>query len=203
MELRAPATVNTPRLLLRCFTPDDVEAHGRIFSDPLVTRYLPRGPYPAEKAPEIAQRTVAYFIEHWEKLGFGVWAVTERASAALIGQCGLNHLAASDEIEVLYLLDRPFWGAGLATEAAQAAVDIGFDGVGLDRIIGLTTPQNLASQRVLHKIGLRYEDDAVYFGMDVKYFALNRAARPERGVTEIPGTRAKGSAPETKAGADG
>jgi [ribosomal protein S5]-alanine N-acetyltransferase len=203
MELRAPTTLETPRLRLRGFTPDDIAAHARIVSDPLVTRYLPRGPYPAEQAPKIAQRTVAYFIEHWEKLGFGVWALTDPTTGALIGQCGLNHLAASDEIEVLYLLDRSYWGAGFATEAARAAVETGFDRVGLGRIIGLTAPQNLASQRVLHKVGLRYEEDAVYFGMDVKCFALDRAARAEFGVTEIAGTHAKGSAPETKPGGDG
>lgn len=197
----APATLETARLKLRGFTLEDVAAHGHIFSDPLVTRYLPRGPYPAEQAPEIAQRTVAYFIKHWEKLGFGVWAVTDARSGTLIGQCGLNHLAASDEIEVLYLLDRPYWGAGLATEAAQAAVDVGFDQLGLERIIGLTTPQNVASQRVLQKIGLRYEDDAQYFGMQVRYFALDRCARDA--VTEIARAGANPGLPETKAGPDG
>lgn len=201
MKREAPATLETQRLKLRGFTLEDVAAHGRIFSDPLVTRYLPRGPYPAEKAPEIAQRTVAYFIEHWEKLGFGVWAVTDAVSGALIGQCGLNHLAASDEFEVLYLLDRPFWGVGLATEAAQAAVDVGFDWVGLERIIGLTAPENVASQRVLRKIGLRYEEDAQYFGMQVKYFALDRSARGA--VTEIAGARANPNLPETKSGPGG
>lgn len=192
MTPKAPATLETPRLMLRGFTPDDVAAHARIFSDPLVTRYLPRGPYPADKAAEIAQRTVAYFIEHWEKFGFGVWAMTDSATGALIGQCGLNHLEASDEVEVLYLLDRPYWGIGLATEAAKAAVDVGFDRIGLERIIGLTTPQNLASQRVLQKVGLRYEEDAVYFGMQVRYYALDRAARANLVVTDIAGTRTKG-----------
>ena len=55
MELQAPETLTTARLILRGFTTDDVEAHKRIFSDPLVTRYLPRGPFPAARAPEIAE----------------------------------------------------------------------------------------------------------------------------------------------------
>ncbi len=181
MGLRAPATLQTPRLILREFTLDDVEAHGRIFSDPQVTRYLPRGPYPAEKAPDIARRTIEYFIEHWRTHGYGVWAVEDKDSGALIGQCGLNNLEEAPEVEVLYLLDRPFWGRGFATEGAQAAVDAGFDQVGLHRIVGLTVPENLASQRVLQKVGLRYEKDARFFGIEVRYFALDEADRDDVG----------------------
>jgi ribosomal-protein-alanine N-acetyltransferase len=138
---------------------------------------LPRGPFPAARATEIAARTVSYFIEHWQRHGFGVWAVVDKASGAVIGQCGLNNLAEAPETEVLYLLDRPFWRQGLATEAAQASIDAGFDDVGLQRIVGLTVPDNLASQQVLHKIGLRYEKDATFFGMRMRYFSLDASHR--------------------------
>ncbi|HXN09506.1 MAG TPA: GNAT family N-acetyltransferase [Candidatus Acidoferrales bacterium] len=166
--------------MLRPFTLDDVGAHGRIFSDRLVTRFLPRGPYPADQARDVALRTVSYFIEHWKQHGFGVWAVLDRPSGALIGQCGLNTLEETPEVEVLYLFDRPFWGHGLATEAAQAAVNVGFDQVGLQRIVGLTHPDNVASQRVLQKIGFHYKKRARFFGIDVFYFALDR---DERAIT--------------------
>ncbi len=181
MAVHAPATLHTARLILREFTLDDVEAHGRIFSDPHVTRYLPRGPYPPEKAADIARRTIEYFIQHWRERGYGVWAVVDRDSGLLIGQCGLNQLEEAPEVEVLYLLDRPFWGRGLATEGAQAAVDVAFDQIGLRRIVGLTMPENLASQKVLQKIGLRYEKDARFFGMDVRYFALDESDRDDVG----------------------
>jgi RimJ/RimL family protein N-acetyltransferase len=181
MGLRAPLTLQTPRLVLREFTLDDVEAHGGIFSDPLVTRYLPRGPYANDKAPDIARRTIEYFIGHWREHGYGVWAVVDRDSGRLIGQCGLNNLKEAPEVEVLYLLDRPFWGRGLATEGARAALDVGFDQLGLQRIVGLTVPENLASQRVLQKAGLHYEKDATFFGMQVRYFALEAGARDDVG----------------------
>jgi RimJ/RimL family protein N-acetyltransferase len=163
--------------VLRPFTLEDVDAHGRIFSDRLVTRFLPRGPYPADKAHDIALRTVSYFIEHWEQYDFGVWAVLDKASGTLIGQCGLNTLEESSEVEVLYLFDRSYWGHGLATEAAQLAVNVGFDHVGLQRIVGLTHPDNIASQRVLQNVGLRYQKRARFFGIDVFYFAVDRAER--------------------------
>lgn len=170
--LQAPVSCETDRLLLRGFTFDDVPRHSRTFADPLVTRYLPRGPYPAERAHDIAQRTISYFIEHWQRRGFGVWAVVDKASGDLIGQCGLNVLEEAPETEVLYLLDRPYWGRGLATEAARRAVLCGFHDVGLTRIVGLTKPENIMSQRVLEKAGLRYERDATFFGMTVRYFIV-------------------------------
>ncbi len=95
----------------------------------------------------------------------------------LVGQCGLNLLVEAPEVEVLYLLDRPYWGRGLGTEAARSAVDVGFDQVGLDRIVGLTMPANLASQRVLQKAGLHYEKMARFFGIEVRYFAVNKDHR--------------------------
>jgi RimJ/RimL family protein N-acetyltransferase len=173
VEPLAPQTLSTKRLVLRPFATDDVETHGHIFSDPRVTRYLPRGPFAPERARDIAARTISHFSEHWGRHGFGVWAVVDEASGALIGQCGLNNLAEAPETEVLYLLDWPFWGQGLATEAAQAAGDVAFHQVGLKRIVGLTAPENVASQRVLGKIGLHYERDAMFFGMTVCYFAAS------------------------------
>lgn len=175
VQMLAQVTFETDRLLFRGFTLDDVARHGRTFADPLVTRYLPRGPYQVADAVAIASRTINYFLEHWERRGFGVWAVVDKKSGDLIGQCGLNVLAEAPETEVLYLLDRPYWAQGLATEAARSAIEIGFRDVGLTRIVGLTAPDNLASQRVLEKAGLRYERDARFFGMTVRYFAAKRA----------------------------
>lgn len=166
-----PNVLRTQRLTLRPFVLTDLDAHSQLLTDPQVTQYLPRGPFPANEVREISSRILHHFIDHWEQHGFGVWAVVHAESGALIGQCGLNHLKEAPEIEVLYLLGRAFWGVGLATEAAQAAVDYGFDVLRLHRIVGLTMPENVASQRVLEKIGLRYEKDAVFFGITCKYFA--------------------------------
>ena len=177
MQLVAPPTRETDSLLLRQFTLDDAPRHGRTFFDPLVTQYLPRGPFKADEARGIARRVIEHFIKHWEDHGFGVWAVIEKTSGDLIGQCGLNTLAEAPETELLYLLDRSYWGRGLATEAARSAVEIGFLAVGLQRIVGLTMPDNVASQRVLTKAGLRYERDATFFGVNVRYFAINRPSQ--------------------------
>jgi len=98
-------------------------------------------------------------------------------SGVLLGQCGLNHLPPGDEIEVLYLLERACWGQGLATEAAAAALRCGFDELSLERIVGITLAGNAASQRVLEKVGLRYEKDARFFDCDCRYYACDRPKR--------------------------
>ncbi|HLW37738.1 MAG TPA: GNAT family N-acetyltransferase [Candidatus Eremiobacteraceae bacterium] len=166
--------LKTPRLLLRPFSMDDLDAHAEILRDPLVTRYLPRGPFAPEEARAISTRVLDHFIGHWERHEFGVWGVVEATTGLLIGQCGLNYLPDNPEVEVLYLLARAAWGRGLATEAACASVQYGFEVVGLNRIVGITMPENVASQRVLTKAGLRYEKDAMFYGIHAKYFALNR-----------------------------
>jgi RimJ/RimL family protein N-acetyltransferase len=164
-------TVETARLLLRPFTEADRDALAGLYADPEVTRFLPQSSRTPE---ERAARTIAFFNEHWEAHGFGVWAVVERASGAVIGQCGLNHLPEPVEIEVLYALAKSAWGKGIATEAAAASVQYGFMQAGLDRIIALAVPENTASRRVMEKIGLHYECDTHLFGLDLAQYAVER-----------------------------
>lgn len=175
-----PREIETARLLLRPFRLDDLDAHAEILSDPLVTRFLARGPFNPQDAREVSARVLKHFINHWQVHGFGAWAAIDKTTQLLIGQCGLNYIPDHPEVEVLYLLARAAWGRGLATEGARAAVRYGFEQVGLQRIVGITMPANVASQRVLEKAGLRYEKDGVFYGVHAKYFALNRpsAVRP-------------------------
>ena len=153
---------------------EDLDAHAEIMRDPMVTRYLPRGPFAPDDARDVSKRVLTHFIAHWERHHFGAWAAVDKSSGALLGQCGLNYLPDDPEVEVLYLLAQAAWGRGLATEGARAAVDYGFTQAGLARIVGITMPENIASQRVLEKAGLRYEKDGTYYGVRAKYFALNR-----------------------------
>jgi ribosomal-protein-alanine N-acetyltransferase len=165
-------TVQTARLLLRPFTPADRGALAPIYGDPDVMRYMRTGnPTPAERLPVILD----YYIRYWQEHPFGLWAVERRDDGALLGQCGLFHLDNTAEVEVAYLLAKDAWGQGFATEAAAATLRYGFETVGLDRIVAVVRPQNIASQRVLEKIGLFYERNARYYELDVRYYGLNRA----------------------------
>ena len=171
--------VETARLVLRPFSVAVSADHARLYADPAVTRFLGAGPGPADEVPERSRRVVEGFVAHWARHGFGVWAVHDRADGAFIGQCGLRYVPEdwgfpAGEVEVLYAFARARWGAGLAREAAAAAVRHGLDTVGLPRIIAVTHREHMASRRVLEAIGLRYEKDVRLLGLDAAYYAIAR-----------------------------
>ena len=163
--------IETERLRLRMFTPGDVDAVAPFYADPEVMKWMGGGqPLTREQVAVAIPRRIERFREN----GFGLFAVELKESGTLIGHCGIVYLDNTPEVEVGYLLGQPYWGKGYATEAAAAARNFGFNVVGLPRLVGITHPENVASQRVLQKIGLRYEKDAFYYNMDCKYFGLNR-----------------------------
>ena len=176
-SLSPAPTLETPRLLLRTFTRADAADHARIYGKPDVTRFLARGPFLGLEAARRSRSALELFIEHRKKHGFGVWAVVERATGSLIGQCGLKYLPSSPEVEILYALDTPYWGKGLATEAADAALRHGFESTGLDRIVAVAMPEHRRSHRVMEKLGMTYEGRIeVYGGVRAVLYAISREA---------------------------
>jgi RimJ/RimL family protein N-acetyltransferase len=174
---RHPVALETPRLLLRPFTRADAADHARIYAKPEVTRYLSRGPFLGAEAARRSRVALDLFIDHREKHGFGVWAVVDRATGALIGQCGLKYLPESPEVEILYALDTPYWGKGLATEAAAAALRHSFESTGLARIVAVALPEHRGSHRVMEKLGMTYEGRVeVYGGIRAVLYAISREA---------------------------
>ena len=107
-------------------------------------------------------------LAHWAQHGFGIWILRDPMSGRVMGRAGLRHLAleADDEVELAYALLPEYWGRGLATDAARACVTIGREWLGLPSVVGLTTPDNLASQRVLLKASLMPEREVVYAGRE-------------------------------------
>jgi ribosomal-protein-alanine N-acetyltransferase len=113
-----------------------------------------------------------YYIEN---PGLGVWAGFEKQTANFIGFYELAHLDNTDEIEVGYRLIRQSWNQGYATEMTKVLLNYGFNKMGLDKIVGITHPKNIASQKVLTKSGLKYLKDAFYYETDVKYYVIDKA----------------------------
>jgi ribosomal-protein-alanine N-acetyltransferase len=166
--------LETPRLWLRRFTMDDLDAyHERIYDDADVMRYLPPG---TVRPREDAERVLQFFIEYWNDHPFGVWAVVEKASGAMIGQAGLLHFREyPDEVEVLYALGKAWWGKGYATEAGRASVRYGFEVAGLELIYAVAYPENRASQRVMEKIGMASQGlTSRYFGIEMACYVIGR-----------------------------
>ncbi len=150
----------TPSLDLRPFAEDDAQAMHRIYSDPIVMRYVATGPAASIGATE---RLLYDYEIHQRTHGFSFWGVVERASGALIGDAGL-YRTPGGEIELGYTLGQPWWGRGYATEAARAWLEAAFGPLGFPAVIALAEPANTASLRVLEKVGMRRSGERSAFG---------------------------------------
>jgi ribosomal-protein-alanine N-acetyltransferase len=167
------SSVTTERLTGRRPEPGDLAEWVRIFGDPRIAEAI----WPAEmRTPEKVAATLKSSIEHWERWGFGAWTVIERASARIVGRVGLEHTTkfGQPEVELEWFIDPDAWGRGYATEMAGEAVRAAFTTLGLDSLISYTTPDNLASQRVMRKLGMTYETDVVNVGMPHVLYRLSR-----------------------------
>ncbi len=107
-----------------------------------------------------------------------MWAAEEKATGAVIGRIGLLYHddwpVGEHKTEVGWLLDRSRWGKGLATEGALASIRYGFEELGLERIISIALPANLASRRVMEKAGLTLRGEARWRGFEVVWYGIDR-----------------------------
>src|SRR5262249_16100606 len=109
--------IETRRLRLRMFTPDDLNELAAIRADSDVMRYI--GSAKPESIEQV-QAALNKNIAHWEQHGFGRWAVVDKQSNKLIGWCGLSYL--DEDVEIGYGIAKPYWGQRLASEAAAATI---------------------------------------------------------------------------------
>lgn len=159
------------RLRLRPLELDDLEALADIYLDPLVTRWI--GPHTREDVErEIMQQT-----SYQASLGWSFWAVEDRASRRLIGDCGLQPLEHhGPEVELGYDFHPSAWGRGLATEAAREVMRQAFGPLGIDRVVAVVKPDHVASQRVLQKTGLRRVGMRDAYGEPMLLYEICRGA---------------------------
>jgi ribosomal-protein-alanine N-acetyltransferase len=170
--------IETERLRMRPHKREDAEEHLRIVADMEFRRHFPAAFQPTRDSVLVG---IGRFIEHWHQFGYGVWLLEEKETARVVGYCGLRHLMPTDEVEVLYGIDRAHWGRGLAVEAARASLRYGFERMKLERIMAVTAHENKGSRRVMEKCGMRYEKDAVYFDTPCVYYLIDRADFPTDG----------------------
>ena len=145
----------TDRLVLRRLGESDFDPFSAMNADPNVMRYFPRTLAPAETR-EMMNRNDAHFERH----GFGFWAVEMQATGEFAGFIGLGvpgfaaHFTPC--VEIGWRLASSFWNRGIATEGARAILDRAFHTYQLREIIAFTTVTNLPSRRVMEKIGMTY-----------------------------------------------
>ena len=142
----------TPRLRLRRFTAADRPPFAAINADPVVMRHL-GGVLSRAGSDALLDRV----DEHWAQWGYGLQAVELRGDGRLVGFIGLSHhRALPDDVELGWRLAADCWGRGLATEGAAAVRDAAFAHLGLTRLVSITTDDNVASRRVMDKLGFTY-----------------------------------------------
>jgi RimJ/RimL family protein N-acetyltransferase len=163
--------LHTRRLALREFAPGDVDDLLRSDGDARVMRYLANGLAPRSR-DEVAASIGRLSTLYRERPGFSLLHASE--AGRFVGACGLFDIPEGDGVEIAYRLPFDCWGRGYATEMAAAVLAHGFDTLSLPRIVGLTWPENVASQRVLIKIGMQRCGVEQHYGREMHVFAANR-----------------------------
>jgi RimJ/RimL family protein N-acetyltransferase len=165
--------VETDRLLLRRWREEDGAELQRLFSDPAVRggRNLP-----SDRIAKFAESC----LRQWRVNGFGPWAAIDKATGAWVGKVGLDELddwPEVDKIEVGFELHQAWWGRGLASEGALAALRFGFEQHDLTRIISVTAAAHTAARRVMEKAGLTYRGTRHWMSphVPVVWYAIDRA----------------------------
>lgn len=147
--------LSTPRLWLRAIVPDDVQGLFALRSDPRVMKHIGR---PLAKTLEDALTLVRDMQETFESKAGIVWAITRHGDPELIGTIGFWRIAAEHHRgELGYILKPPFWGQGLAREAATAVIAHGFERLRFHRIEANVDPANAASIGLLKSLGFACE----------------------------------------------
>lgn len=168
--------ITTDRLILRAPRMDDAEPLMAVFGDAEAMRYVNHG---KTRSIEQVRESIQKRIDCLAANGFTLWTVVVADSGEIIGDCGAIPIAwQGPEFELAYRLTPSAWGKGYATEAGRAAMASTWANTTLDHLVAVTAPGNLASQRVLVKLGFadQGETTAYYNGERLRGFAVTRPA---------------------------
>jgi RimJ/RimL family protein N-acetyltransferase len=161
--------LGTPRLILRGWRPEDVEALAAMTAEPEVMRFVG-----GVLTPPQSWRAMALSAGHWTLRGYGPWAIERKNDGVLLGRAGLWNPDGWPGLELGWVLARHAWGQGYATEAARAALEWTWASVGTDRIISIIAPDNPASIRVAERLGLALEREQRLDGKPVRIYGIDR-----------------------------
>jgi len=163
--------LETDRLILSTWQTSDCIAFRPIATDVEVMRYITGGvPWTDERIQLFVNRQVELFSER----GFCRWKLLTKPAGEMIGFCGVGAWGDGLELEIGWWLARQYWGRGLATEAARAALHDAFERAGLARVISIARPANVASIRIMEKLGLKLECEFEKDGVRLVRYAIHR-----------------------------
>lgn len=164
--------IDTPRLLLREFSEADFPALYAIVSNPETMRFSD-----GVESEATARVRLTAFCQSYADRGFGKWAVEERESGDIVGYCGfgVEEFDGCVEPELGFRFLPAFWGVGFATEAALGCSRYAFSLLKFPRYFGFANPANVASVRVLEKIGMSRLGDRKFHGYPVVVYQKNES----------------------------
>ena len=151
-----PHELRTPRLILRRWRGTDLQPFAAMNADPRVMEY-----FPSTLTVPQTEAMIGRINAHFEKHGFGFWALEVPGVAAFAGFVGLGvppfEAPFTPCVEIGWRLAAEHWGRGYATEAARAALAFAFDELELVEVVALTVPGNFRSRRVMEKLGMTHD----------------------------------------------
>ena len=170
--------IETDRLILRDILDSDLEGMFQLDSNPIVHKYL--GNKPVKTRKEIKD-VIAFIQQQYKERGIGRWAAIEKSSGDFIGWSGLKLNMKDEELnnkvnfyDVGYRFIPRYWGKKYATESALAALEYGFNTMNLKTIVGAAEEENIASNKVLQKIGLKYINHFFVDGVTALWYELKK-----------------------------
>lgn len=161
--------LETDRLRLRLFTPDDLQVLFKLSTDPDVIRYADS---PARDLEEARQRLENGPLSDYKKYGYGRFAVELKETGKVIGFCGIKYLPEIELPEVGYRYFKEYWGRGIGTEAALACVDFARADLKIGKLVALIMPENIGSIRVAEKLGMSKGPLIHIFGVDALQYEM-------------------------------
>lgn len=165
-------TIETPRLILRPFTLDDIEPSYELNLEEEVSKYTGDGG--VVSVQEIERRIKENVLGDYKKHGFGRLAIELKGGEQFIGFAGLKYMESYQDVDLGYRLMKKHWGKGLATEAGKACLKLGFETLRLNRIMAMVFTENKASINVLEKLGFSFEKELEEDGEHVFQYGLNK-----------------------------
>ena len=174
-----PDELGTERLLLRSWRDADREQLAAVWAEEEVWSSLQPG-RPFDRT--LVDARIDHHIRHWLEHGFGLWAATERSSGETVGWFGPSHPDfapdLSSAVEIGWTLRSAWWGRGLATEGAAAALDAAFGHLDPTRVVSMIHPSNERSIAVAGRLGMRHDGHARHRGLaeELRIYALGREA---------------------------
>lgn len=164
-------TITTERLHLVPFAPEHAEALYAMNSDPDVMRYLS-----ATQTRDETDQSIARVQDRWERLGYGWWTIFLKETDTVVGSACLQNLAHNEDapLEIGWRLMTAHHGKGYATEAGQAAMDFGFEQVGVDYVCAVARPENTASQKVMQRLGMTHVGLQTHYDMPCVVYEMRK-----------------------------